>query len=170
MNIGDVIRRARQAEGLTQEELAGLADISRITINKYENLDENNISYDQLLNICNALKSSKLRLQLLGFVLPVIYLNNINLSPLAVQFKTIEELKETIDTLQNLDLINKTEPEDLTNEEITELIDVLVDVQDLNIAINHFLAVIEDDFEIALDEIKEKSKKKMIKKGYLIED
>ena len=168
MNTGDLIRKERRRKELTQKELADLTGISRITINKYEN--SKNVPIHQLNIICEELKSSKLRLQLIGNVISAIYLNNVDLNPLAIQLKVIEEIKEVIESLEDFDLINKTKLKDLTKKEVNNLKNILIDIQDVNIAIHHFMSVIADDFDIDLKEIAEKSKKKMIEKGYLILD
>ena len=49
------LRRLRQARGLSQQQLADLADVSKITIQRIENA-KFNVTLDTLISIANALE------------------------------------------------------------------------------------------------------------------
>lgn len=53
--LGEELRKARKAAGLTQEDLAFRARLSRNYISLLE-LDEKSPTVDTLLRICNAMK------------------------------------------------------------------------------------------------------------------
>lgn len=62
MNIGDKIKLAREAAGLTQEELGKKCNTTKQTIYKYETGIVTNIPLDRLSQIATALNVSTSRL------------------------------------------------------------------------------------------------------------
>ena len=54
--VGQVVNRARKAQGLTQEQLARKAHVSRQLINRLEMGDASNISLSRLMRVLAALR------------------------------------------------------------------------------------------------------------------
>ena len=59
--LGDELRRARRSAGLTQEQLAAKADISREYVSQLER-DRQSPTVDMLLRICRILETSAARI------------------------------------------------------------------------------------------------------------
>ena len=77
-------------------------------------------------------------------------------------------MKEAVEELENLKIINKTSAEDFSEAERNKLIeDTLLSLQDVNICLDQIFISFSQSFEIDLQEIEEKSRSKMIAKGYL---
>ncbi len=55
LSAGDVIKLARQKQGMTQSELGELLGVGKSTIQKYENGYVTNIKLDTIRNICRHL-------------------------------------------------------------------------------------------------------------------
>ncbi len=60
--IGEVLKRARKAKGLTQEQLAELSDCTRITVQNIEN-GSHSASVNTLSNICKNLEIKEINLE-----------------------------------------------------------------------------------------------------------
>lgn len=167
-STGDLIREERKRRGMTQEQLANMINKSRTTITKYENGQV--IPHDELLDIIEALRSPRLRLEVLGGALTSYYLDRVDLNPLATQQKAIEEMQEAIDALKRLNLINKIGPEDLTEEEREQLVnDTMMELQDVRICSNMIMISLSERYDIDLMEVEKLSQDKMISKGYQTE-
>jgi len=54
--FGVHLRRLRQAKGLSQQQLADLADVSKITVQRIENA-KFNVTLDTLISLSNALET-----------------------------------------------------------------------------------------------------------------
>ena len=166
MKTGNIIRDERKRLGVTQEKLAEMIGMSRTSITKYET--DNNIPYEILLKMADKLQSPRLRLKLFGLTLPGFYLDNVDLDPLAVKYKAIEEMEEALESLKNINLINKREASDLSTRERNKLLeDVMGDLQDVNVCLNLVFLSFSENYNLDLEKIKDKSLKKMIDKGYL---
>lgn len=165
MKTGNIIRDERKRLGITQEKLAELIGMSRTSITKYET--ENNIPFEILLKIADTLKSPRLKLKLFGITVPGFYLDSVDLSPLAVKYKAIEEMEEALETLKSINLINKREASDLSTRERKKLLEeVLADIQDVNICLNLVFLSFSENYNLDLEKVKEKSLKKMVEKRY----
>ena len=164
MQLGEQIKAAREKKQLTQQELGDITGLYRAKISRLENNEE--IDLNDLKAITEALKGPELNLELYGRVLPNYNLKKIDLSPLAVQMKCLEDLKEAGEML-DINLINKLTPEDLSQDNRENLIELIVKLQELSNCINLFQLSMIDNFKISSDEINEEFKLKLLRKGYL---
>ncbi len=168
-DIGALIRQERERRGLSQEQLATMVHIDRSAISRIETGSQL-VTHDILERLIEALKSPKLRLEILGGVIPCIYLNNVDYHPLAVQQTAIKEMREAIDELEKLNLINKIGPEDLTEEEQENLLHkTMMELQDVNICMDLILMALSERYNIDLKELDKLSREKMRDKGHLVE-
>lgn len=55
MNVGEIIKKLRQESGYTQQELADLLQISKASLQKYEQNDVLNIKIATLQRLCKSL-------------------------------------------------------------------------------------------------------------------
>lgn len=163
---GHLIKQERKRRNLSQKDLANLINVDRTTITRYEN--SQSVPYDALERIASTLESNRLRLEALGSVIPCFYLDRVDLHPLAVKEKGIEEMEEAVDNLKELDLINRRKPDDLTEDEKNDLkTKTIMALQDVNMCINHILISFSETYDIDLNEIEMQYKKKMAAKGYV---
>ena len=163
--IGELIRRERKREGVTQAQLARMVGVSRTTITKYET--GASVPHDVLMKIIEELRSPVLRLEVMGGAISCQYLENVDLSPLATQQKAIEEMEEALQSLRNLNLVNKIGPEDLTEKEKEKILkETMMELQDVNVCMDLILISLTQKYDIDLKELEKLSKTKMKNQGY----
>ncbi|QTL96526.1 helix-turn-helix domain-containing protein [Iocasia frigidifontis] len=168
-NVGMLIRQERERRGLSQEQLARILHIDRSTISRIET-NTQVATHDLLEEIVEALRSPKLRLEILGGAIPCMYLNNLDYHPLAIQQTAIKELKEAVQELESLNLLNKLRPDDLTEREKDKMLnETMANLQDANACIDLVLMTLSEQYDISLAELEKISKKRMIEKGYMVE-
>ena len=80
--------------------------------------------------------------------------------------KCLEDLKEAGEML-DINLINKLTPEDLSQDNRENLIELIVKLQELSNCINLFQLSMIENFKISSDEINEEFRHKLLRKGYL---
>ncbi|MCF8002533.1 MAG: helix-turn-helix transcriptional regulator [Halanaerobiales bacterium] len=166
-NIGVILKKERKRSGMTQQQLANLIPgLTRSSISKYES--GSNIPQYNLDKIIEVLKSPRLKLAVSGTVINSPLLDNVDLSPLATQQKMLEELKETLDSLKSLNLINKLDTRDLNEKEKEVLFqDVLIQVCDLDTCSSLFMASMAENFNIDIQKLEKSEINKMKNKGYI---
>lgn len=167
-NIGQLIKEERNRKGLSQAKLASLLGVSRTTVAKYET--GSHVPDEMLEEICNELRSPRLRLQVKGGAIPCYYLDNVDLTPAVSAQKAIEEMEEAIQCLKELDLINKNSPEDLTDAEKKELNEkVMIELQDVNICVDLLFVIFAERFDSDLTVLNDRFKNKLLNRGYATE-
>ena len=166
-NIGLLLKKERKRRGMTQQQLADLIPgLTRSSISKYESTG--NIPQYNMEKIIEVLKSPRLKLAVNGTVINSPLLDNVDLSPLATQQKMLEELKETMDSLKSLNLINKLNPRDLNEKEREKLFeDVLIQICDLDICSSLFMASMAENFDVDISKLEKQELNKMKSKGYI---
>lgn len=167
MHKGEVMREERNKQGLTQEQLASITGLSRRYISFFENGRE--IPQEHLESIADALDSYRLKLAARGNALPCYLLNLVDDSPVAAKQKAIEELEEALQALKELDLVNKTSAEDLTEEDIAQLKVVLLELYDLDNLADNLFVFLQEHYDLDLEATHEEWKHKSINKGYMSE-
>ena len=164
MQIGEQIKANREKMGLTQQELGDITGLYRSKISRIENNEEVNLN--DIKTIAEELQSPELNLEIYGRVLPSYNLENIDLSPLAVKMKCLEDIREAEEFLE-IKLINKLRPEDFYLGELEELFELMVKLQELSNSINLFQLSMIENFKLFSDEINEEFMHKLLRKGYL---
>jgi len=152
---------------MTQKQLANLIPgVTRSSISKYES--SGNIPSYNLEIIIEVLKSPRLKLAAKGTVINSIFLDQVDLSPLATQQKMIEELEETLESLKGISLINKLNAEDFNERERSKLFkEVLTQICDLDICISLFMISMAENFDFDISRLEEHEINKMKQKGYI---
>ena len=164
MQIGEQIKAKRGKMGLTQRELGDITGLYRSKISRIENNEE--VDLNDIKKIAEVLQSPELNLKLYGRVLPSYNLKDIDLSPLAVKMKCLEDIREAEEFLE-IKLINKFNPEDFYLGELEELFELMVKLQELSNSINLFQLSMIENFKLSSDEINEEFRHKLLRKGYL---
>lgn len=168
-NVGGFIKQERERRGLSQEQLARILHIDRSTISRIETGTQL-AAHDLLEKIVDALRSPQLRLELFGVAIPGMYLNNVDYHPLTEQHVVIQEMKEAIEELEKLNLINKIAPEDLTEEEKENMLHkVMMELQDVNACVQLTMMSYSVQYDIDLKELFDLWVDKMTDKGHHIE-
>jgi len=166
-NIGLLLKKERKRRGMTQKQLADLMPgVTRSSISKYES--SGNIPSYNMEIIIEVLKSPRLKLAAKGTVINSIFLDRVDLSPLATQQKMIEELKETLDSLKGISLINKLNAEDLNEQERSKFFkEVLIQICDLDICSSLFMTSMAENFDFDISRLEEHEINRMKQKGYI---
>ncbi|MGM0415302.1 MAG: helix-turn-helix domain-containing protein [Bacillota bacterium] len=164
MQIGEQIKAARKKRRLTQQALGKITGLYRSKISRIENNEQLNLN--DINTIADILQNPELNLEIYGRVLPSYNLENIDLSPLAVQLKCLEDIKEAERCLE-IKLINKIKPEDFYPNELEELFELMVKLQNLSNSINLFQLSMIENFKLSGEEVNEEFSHKLLRKGYL---
>ncbi len=98
MNIGDRIREARLAKGLTQERLGEMLGVKRSAIAKYEKGRVVNIKRSTLKKISDILGIRPSEL-----IFEEVQKNNDAIADIVVKLRTDDEFLELVKTLNSLD-------------------------------------------------------------------
>ncbi|MBS3768529.1 MAG: hypothetical protein KGY75_10480, partial [Candidatus Cloacimonetes bacterium] len=84
------------------------------------------------------------------------------------QQKMIEELKETLDSLKGISLINKLNAEDLNEQERSKFFkEVLIQICDLDICSSLFMTSMAENFDFDISRLEEHEINRMKQKGYM---
>ena len=166
-NIGLLLKKERKRRGMTQQKLADLIPgLTRSSISKYESTG--NIPQYNMEKIIEVLKSPRLKLVVNGTVINSPLLDNVDLSPLATQQKMLEELKETMDSLKKINLINKYNPKELEEKERELLFEEVLDqICDLKTCINLFMTSMVENFNVDIAKLEKYELNKLKSKGYI---
>lgn len=166
---GQLLRREREAAGKSLRAMAAACGVSPSGLSKHE---RNGTCPDDVFDrAAEFLGSPLMRLQActscrVGFFQGVPALDQVDLHPIAVQDKLIEELDEGVRALRDLHLVNKLGPEDLTAEERKQMAAAADQVFDLIPAIALDLAVLAQRFDLDLGGVRERYRRKAFGRGY----
>jgi transcriptional regulator with XRE-family HTH domain len=167
--VSAMLRKERLAQGVTQEELAKVANVSRTALASYES-GVRKIPDDVLGRVINHLGSVELQSQKCWecevnvFLLPL--LDQVDRHPMAVRTKLIEELKEAVTALEELSLVNKLTAESLSEYERVKLNEVLIQILDVIPAIQLFVNAVAHHYDVPLGDLKANMYAKCRSKGY----
>lgn len=101
MNIGEKIRAARQAKGMTQEELGGILGVQKSAIAKYESGRVVNIKRSTLKKISDVLDIPPFEL-IFDEEHRKIQKKNDALSDIVIKLRTDDDFLSVVETLYNL--------------------------------------------------------------------
>lgn len=167
--LGQALRESRQQAGLTLDDLAQAAHTSRAAMCNYER-GAREIPEDVFDRAAETLRDPFLRLRACAqcrtgfFRIP--FLDLVDLHPVVVRDKLIEETEELLDGLRQIRLINKRRPEDLDPDGRAQLLELGIQALDLVPNIALYLAVHYRLFGMDLTVILDRYQRKAFDRGY----
>ena len=149
MHKGQILKEERNKEGLTQKQLADqIPGLSRRYISFFENGKE--IPQYHLESLAEELGIYRLKLASKSNALPCYLLDLVDNCPITVKQKAIEEMEEALEVLKDLDLVNKTSADYLSDEDIAQLKIVHLELYDLNNLAENLFAFFQKPHDLDL--------------------
>lgn len=168
--LGTAIREERERQGLRLEDLARRAYISRSTLSAYER-EERPIPPDAKARLIQALGNVRLAqvncCDCPACLIPVPPLDGVDLHPLAVLGKAIEELSEAEQALRMCDLINKPDAGRLTDLDRGVIDRAAEQVADVLPAIYTLLTVFHERYRVDVRAVAGRLQEKLRARGYV---
>ncbi len=146
MSIGAVIEEICQTKGLTQKELGNIGNISPKTVSAIK-LGRRNAAKDVLNSWAEKLDCPRVYLEMVreagGGVYGTIWLDgeNVDLHRTSVFMKTGEELREALEALGSTEKHIINHPNQVREEEKTQIKEALMQCLDARVAIDTLVAV-----------------------------
>lgn len=169
--LGEVIRDARIESGVSQEELGRACGVDRSTISAYE-CGRLPVPSDIVCRISRALPRGGHKIQSQACfecrisLLTMPYLDRVDQHPLTVREKLIQELEEAAQALRSLDLVNKLDDRQLTQEDRKALDAACEQLADLFAGLHTQFAVWADRYGVGVDGVALKAYDKLFSRGY----
>lgn len=166
--VGEAIKEAREVRHLTQKMVSNLGYCSDKTISAVES-GKRSAGIDILENIVRSLDYPRLYMEALEEMTGGVYSSpwldgeGVDLYRTSVWAKTIEELHEAQISLEQTKLINKRTDEIIKMQIVESMLQAL----DARVAIDHYVAVICDEYGYSVKELFETHRKKLESRGYI---
>ncbi len=165
---GQLLRREREAAGQSLRTLSSACGVSPSGLSKHE---RGTCPDDVFDRAADFLGRPLMRLQActecrVGFFRGIPALDQVDLHPVAVLDKLIEELEEGVRGLRGLRLVNKLGAEDLNDNERRQMMAAADQVYDVLPAAAVYLAVLAQRFGLDLGGVRERYRRKAFEHGY----
>lgn len=173
MCLAEAIREERDRLDLSQEELGNMIHYSAKMISAIET-GRRHLPDDAKLKL--SAMSPRLAMEICSEcpanIFPTEWLDGevVDLSPLAVTAKLIEETEELLEALRGLNLVNKNSPELLTEKDRAALENALLEMMDLLLGGKVWavkMALTYGNKVVDLQAIREKHRQKLIRSRYI---
>ncbi len=170
MAIGEVIKQARIQLGITQEQAGGIAYISPKTVSAIE-CGRRSIAPEVLGALVRQLDNPRLSMEAAAEVTGGAYCTpwldgeGVDLHRTSVWAKALEELQEAADAVGATRLANR--PQRATEVERTQVRESLMQVLDARVAIDHYVAVICQEFGFSISATYRAHREKLEQRGYV---
>ena len=166
---GQLLRREREAAGKSLRALSAACGVSPSGLSKHE---RNGTCPDDVFDrAADFLARPLMRLNActdcrIGFFRGIPTLDQVDMHPMAVLNKLVEELDEGARRLRELRLINKLDARDLSDAERRQLAVAADQVFDVLPAAAMYLAVLDQRFALDLGGVRERYRRKVFDRGY----
>lgn len=170
MCLGEVLKEERGRLRLSQQDLGAMIHYSPKTISAVEN-GRRDLSEDAKLKLAGM--SPRLALEICSECPANLFSTDwldgevVDLSPIAITAKMIEETMELLEALQGLNLVNKNCPELLSEKDIVSLENTVFEMMDLLLGGKVWIVKMALMYGIDILVTKEKHRQKLIKSGYI---
>jgi transcriptional regulator with XRE-family HTH domain len=170
MAIGEVIREARVQLGITQEDVGGIAYISPKTVSAIE-CGRRRIAPEVLGELVRRLDHPRLSMEAAAEVTGGAYSTpwldgeGVDLHRVSVWAKALEELQEAAAAVGATKLVNK--PERASEAERAQVHESLMQVLDARVAVDHYVAIICQEFGLSVTAVYQSHKSKLEQRGYI---
>lgn len=166
--VGEAVKEAREFRHFTQKMVSNLGFCSDKTVSAVES-GKRSAGIDILENITRSLDYPRLYMEAVEAITGGAYSSpwldgeEVDLYRTSVWAKTIEELYEAQMSLKETKLINKR------TDEITkiQILESMLQALDARVAIDHYVAVICDEYGYSVREVFETHRKKLESRGYI---
>ncbi len=169
MAIGEAIREARSRKHLTQEDIGGIGFVSGKMVSAIER-GTRTAGADVLERLATTLDYPRLYMEAAEVVTGGVYCSpwldgeGVDLHRASVWAKTREELEEAIKAVAAADIINAPSKADEAHKK--QIFESMLQVLDARVAIDHYVAVICEEYNHSLKAIYAKHRRKLESRGY----
>lgn len=170
MAIGEAIRQARAQLGITQQDVGGIAYISPKTVSAIE-CGRRRIDPDVLGTLVQQLDHPRLTMEAMATVTGGAYCSpwldgdGVDLHRTSVWAKALEELQEAAEAVAATRVANR--PQRATDGEQVQVRESLMQVLDARVAIDHYVAVICQEYGVSVTETYRLHREKLESRGYV---
>ena len=170
MAIGEVIREARLQLGITQEQAGGIAFVSSKTISSYE-CGRRHIAPEVLGVLVQQLDNPRLCMEAAAQITGGAYCSpwldgeGVDLHRTSVWAKTLEELQEAACAVAATKVANR--PQRAVESELAQVRESLMQVLDARVAIDHYVAVICQEYGESIGATYKAHREKLESRGYV---
>lgn len=167
--LGQIMREERLRRQMSQAELARACAVDRSTVSNYE-LGNSPIPKDVLCRAIRVLKSPRLQAQVCfecsANLMTMPYLDRVDMHPMTVRDKVMQELEEAHKALEDLNLVNKLDKSQLTDEDFAALEHAAEQLADLFAAMHTQFAVWQERYDLDVDAAALRAYEKLFERGY----
>ena len=170
MSIGEALRDARERLGLTQEETGRVGFISNKMISAIE-CGRRTAGPDVLERLATTLDDPRLYMEAAAEVTGGVYCTpwldgeGVDLHRTSVWAKTCEELREAIKAVMDADVVNAPSRADEDHRQAVH--NSMIQVLDARVAIDHYVAVMCEEYGYSIREVYEAHRLKLESRGYI---
>ena len=170
MAIGEAIRQARAQLGITQQDVGGIAYISPKTVSAIE-CGRRRIDPDVLGTLVQQLDHPRLTMEAVATVTGGAYCSpwldgdGVDLHRTSVWAKALEELQEAAEAVAAARVANR--PHRATEAEREQVRESLMQVLDARVAIDHYVAVVCEEYQISVGQLYQAHREKLEQRGYV---
>lgn len=170
MAFGQALREARLKRGVTQQALGSEAYVSDSLISDIEH-GRRKGSKEIRATLARALDYAKLYMEAAEEVTGGVYCtpwldgDGVDLHRTSVWAKTCEELNEAIKAVSSADVINAPSKADEAHRQLVW--DSLMQVLDARVAIDHYVAVICEEYGYSILDVYQEHRRKLESRGYV---
>lgn len=170
MAIGEVIKQARLQLGITQEQAGGIAFVSSKTISSYE-CGRRSIAAEVLGVLVRQLDNPRLTMEAAAeitggaYCTPWLDGDGVDLHRTSVWAKALEELQEAVSAVGATRVANR--PQRATETELAQVRESLMQVLDARVAIDHYVAIICQEYGISISATYRAHREKLENRGYV---
>jgi len=170
MSLSQILREKRIACGVSQEQLAKALHVSSSAVSNYER-GARDMPEDLLDRAINTLNSPRMRILKCtecraGMFSGLPLLDLTDTHPVVTRDKLVEELEEAAASVGSLQLINKTGPNKLSEDDKEQIREALEQVLDCIPGIALYISSLTVHYNIDIDVAREQAKKKYFDRGY----
>lgn len=169
MSIGQALREARERRGLTQEAVGRVGYISGKMVSAIE-CGRRTAGPDVLERLATNLDCPRFYMEAAAQVTGGVYTSpwldgdGVDLHRASVWAKTCEELQEAIEALSAANVVNA--PQRAKEEQRQAVYHSMIQALDARVAIDHYLAVMCEEYGFSIQAVYQDHHKKLESRGY----
>lgn len=170
MSIGQALREARERWGMTQETAGQIGYVSNKMVSAIE-CGRRAAGPDVLERLATTLDYPRLYMEAAAEVTGGVYASpwldgdSVDLHRTSVWAKTCEELQEAIKVVSAADVVNAPSRADEAHRQAVH--DSMIQILDARVAIDHYLAVMCEEYGFSILAVYQEHRRKLESRGYI---